>query len=150
MSRLHVSSHAFGGPTKTHFRTSRFECVSTMKNKSLHKSFQAPKMFPALTWVALHSAEDGAYLVLTLWKMIVRMWRSAPHLRIRESHLNSLIIPRGLGCSCHGNNVSDTITSQSTNTFTMVGGWVKGSKVVRGIRPEASSGNSASSTLCRR
>lgn len=45
MSRLRVSSHAFGGQSKTHFRTSRFECISTMKNKSLHKPFQAPVTF---------------------------------------------------------------------------------------------------------
>lgn len=145
MSRLRVSSHAFGGQAKTDFRTSRFECVSTMKNNSLHKSFQAPKIFPALPRVSLHT-ERRAYLALLLWKMTVGMRRSALHLRLRKSHLICFTIPRGRGCSCHGNNVSDTITPQSTNTLTMVGrreeSW--------GICPETSSGDSASSTLCRR
>lgn len=101
MSSLHVSSHEFGGQTKTHFRTSRSECVSTMKNKSLHKSFQAPKMFPALPWVPLHT-ERRAYLVFTLWKMTIGMWRSAPHLPLRESHLSSFTIPRGLAIVAMG------------------------------------------------
>lgn len=144
MSRLRVSSHAFGGQANTDFRTSRFECVSSMKNNSLHKSFQAPKIFPALPRVSLHT-ECRAYLALILWKMTVGMRRSAlPIATGKPPHL--LYYSKGRGCSCQGNNVSDTITPQSTNTLTMVGrreeSW--------GICPEASRGDNASSTLCRR
>lgn len=48
MSSLHVSSHASGGQTKMHFRTSSFEWVSTMKKKITAQVFPSTQNVPCL------------------------------------------------------------------------------------------------------
>lgn len=106
VSSFHVSSRAFGGQTKRHLRTSRFECVFIKKKKSLDKSSQETYHVP---WISLGPSP---------WSLLSvdcgDVAGSAPHLRIGESHLSSFTVPRGPGCSCHGTNVSETITPQST------------------------------------
>lgn len=109
-----------GGAGKTYFRTSGFKCVFTMKNKPLGRSCKAPTVFPALPQVLLHGAEvepGGPHSQAVDCGDV----GSALHLRIQERHLRNCTISRGPSCSCSGTNMSDTITSQSTNTFTMMG-----------------------------